>query len=301
MDPAHHVHVSIVEGARTLCRTNWNYRDINSPFARIYHINSGRGIVEHHGQTIALEPGPIYLIPSHTLSHYRCPFRMDLNWIHITATINRSLDLFSVLEPASVYRPDKSDDFGALFRQLFLAARNPGIGNQLQAEGLATFLLSRFFEHIPAKEQDARFARLRRFDPVVAYMREHLAQPLTLAALAAGIHLHPTYFSNLFTQVMGMPPIPYFIRLRVEKAQELLWFTEQPVKQIAAIVGFDDEFYFSRQFRKIVGRSPLHYRRNRTVLPVEDPMHAGVRSGANRESQLHHPSLHSVSQSGDRW
>lgn len=270
MNTTPHIHVSIVEGARTLCRTNWNYRDINSPFARIYHVNSGRGAVEHHDQTIALEPGPIYLIPSHTLSHYRCPFRMNLNWIHITARVNRSLDLFSVLTPAFVCQTGKSDDFGALFRQLLLAAHRPGIGNQLKAEGLATYLLSRFFEHIPAQEQDARFARLRRFDPVVAYMRENLAQPLTLDALAARVHLHPTYFSNLFTQVMGMPPIPYFIRLRVEKAQELLWFTEQPVKQIAAIVGFADEFYFSRQFRKIVGRSPLQYRRNRTVIPVAD-------------------------------
>jgi hypothetical protein len=94
--------------------------------------------------------------------------------------INRSLDLFSILEPAYVFRPDKGDNFGALFQQLLAASRRPGIGNQLQAEGLATFLLSRF--------------------------------------------------SNLFTQVMGMPPILYLIRLRVEKAQELLWFTEQPVK-----------------------------------------------------------------------
>jgi AraC-like DNA-binding protein len=265
MDPTPHVQVSIVEGARTLCRTSWHYRDINSPFARIYHVISGRGMVEHHGQTVVLEPGPLYLIPPHTLSHYRCPFRMDLNWLHVTAMVNRSLDLFSVLHPGYVCAPGKTDDFGTLFRPLLAAARRPGIGNQLQAEGLATYLLSRFFEHIPAQEQDARFARLRRFDPVVAYMREQLAQPLTLAQLAARIHLHPTYFSNLFTQVMGLPPMPYLIRLRVAKAQELLWFTELPVKQIASRVGFDDEFYFSRQFKKIVGRAPLPYRRHRTL------------------------------------
>lgn len=64
---------------------------------------------------------------------------------------------------------------------------------------------------------------------------------------------------------MGLSPIACLVRLRVEKAQELLWFTEQPVKQIAAAVGFVDEFYFSRQFKKLVGHSPLQYRRHRTV------------------------------------
>jgi hypothetical protein len=93
-----YVQIEIVGGARTLCRNSWNFRNINSPFARIYHVNSGRGYVEHHGKMFALEPGPLYLIPSHALSHYVCPFRMSLNWVHVTALVNRSLDLFSVLE-----------------------------------------------------------------------------------------------------------------------------------------------------------------------------------------------------------
>lgn len=263
------VQVEIVGGARTLCRKSWNYRNINSPFARIYHLNSGRGCVEHHGKVFALEPGPLYLIPSRALSHYACPFRMSLNWIHVTALVNRSLDLFSVLEPVYVYEPRKGDDFAALFQQMLKALPGPGIGNRLKAEGLASYLLSLFFEHIPDQEQDARFAQFRRFDPVIAHMRENLAQPLSLAGLAARMHLHPTYFSNLFARVMGMAPVPYLIRLRVEKAQELLWFSDMPVKQIAAAVGFQDEFYFSRQFKNLAGCAPVQYRRSRALLAPE--------------------------------
>jgi AraC-like DNA-binding protein len=267
VEPSPYVQVSILEGARTSCRTSWTFRNVSSPFARIYHLNSGRGTVVHHGRTFAMEPGPLYLIPSHTLSHYSCPFHMSLNWIHVTATVNRSLDLFSVLEPAYVYQPGRNEDLAGLFQQMLDAMHRPGVGNRLKAEGLAAYLLSRFFDHIPAPAQDDGFVRLRRFDPVVAFMRENLAQPLTLAGLASRIHLHPTYFSNLFTRVMGTSPILYLIRLRVEKAKELLWFTDQPVKQIAAAVGFNDEFYFSRQFRQIAGCSPLQYRRNRVRTP----------------------------------
>lgn len=263
------IQVEIVGGARTLCRQSWNFRNINSPFARIYHLNSGRGFVEHHGKVFELEPGPLYLIPSHALSHYACPFRMSLNWIHVTALVNRSLDLFSVLEPAYVYEPRKGDDFAALFQQMIQALPGPGVGNRLKAEGIATYLLSRFFEHIPDQEQDARLARLRRFDPVLAHLRENLAQPHSLASLATLVHLHPTYFSNLFAREMGMAPIPYLIRLRVEKAQELLWFTDLPVKKIAAAVGFEDEFYFSRQFKKLAGCAPVQYRRSRTLSASE--------------------------------
>lgn len=263
------VKVSLIEGACSSCDRRWTFRHIHSPFARLYHVASGRGLIEHHGRTFTLLPGPLYLIPSHTDSNYACPDRMRLNWVHVTALVGGGMDLFSLLEPAFVVEPLPGEDYGGWFGQMLKAARSPGLGNRMKAEGIATYLLSRFLEAIPASIQDARLAPMRRYDAVIAFMRDNLARPLSLSQLAAQAHLHPTYFSNQFARVMGLPPIAMLIRLRVEKAQELLWFTELPIKQIAAATGFRDEFYFSRQFRKVAGCSPQHYRRNRMAAPPD--------------------------------
>ncbi|MEI8140919.1 MAG: AraC family transcriptional regulator [bacterium] len=263
------IRVSLIEGASIAYDRRWNYRHMNSPFARLYHVSSGRGVVEHHGRTFSLVPGPLYLIPSRTESHYACPNRMHLDWVHVTVLVNGALDLFALFEPAYVVAPGRGEAFGGLFRQMLEAAAHPGIGSRMKAEGIATHLLARFLEAVPVTDQEARLAPMRRFEPVVAFMRENLARPLTLSDLAGQARLHPTYFSNQFARVMGLPPIEMLVRLRVEKAEELLWFTDLQVKQVAAATGFRDEFYFSRQFRKVAGYSPQQYRRNRMTVPPE--------------------------------
>ncbi|WP_367379412.1 helix-turn-helix domain-containing protein [Subtercola boreus] len=72
--------------------------------------------------------------------------------------------------------------------------------------------------------------------------------------------LSPTHFSWLFKQQTGSPVLHYQTQLRMARARELLDTTDDQVSTVAALVGYDDAFYFSRQFRKIHGTTPLRYR-----------------------------------------
>ena len=63
------------------CQLNktWKYDHVNSPFSRLYLIHSGVGWVCHHDQAWRLRPGSMHLIPSFTLSNYRCEKQIEIS------------------------------------------------------------------------------------------------------------------------------------------------------------------------------------------------------------------------------
>lgn len=95
-----------------------------------------------------------------------------------------------------------------------------------------------------------------RVDLVVRHMTQHLTQPLRIAALSAIAGVSTSHFFALFRSVTGFSPIDFFIRLRMEHACRLLREQGLSVKETAAVLGYDDPFYFSRLFKQVVGIAP---------------------------------------------
>lgn len=85
---------------------------------------------------------------------------------------------------------------------------------------------------------------------------------LTLTKLSSMLNLNATYFSRLFKEKTGMSPKQYILRIRMERAKELLSGTVYSVKEISNSIGFSDPLYFSRLFKKRENMSPLTYRQN---------------------------------------
>lgn len=88
------------------------------------------------------------------------------------------------------------------------------------------------------------------------FIRSHYTEPLTLADISGHFHKKPEHFSYLFHKVMGIRPIDYLIAYRLETAAGLLNENGFRVRQAAAAVGYKDEFYFSRLFKKHMGIAP---------------------------------------------
>ena len=95
----------------------------------------------------------------------------------------------------------------------------------------------------------------------MAYLHEHYAEPLTRADIARHVGLDEDYLTYCFRQELGVTPIAYLNRYRVNQAKSLLTQTDKSVTFIAQEVGFTDSRYFSRIFRREVGVSPDAFRR----------------------------------------
>jgi len=87
-----------------------------------------------------------------------------------------------------------------------------------------------------------------------------MRRPIALADLASVVELHPTYFSDQFKKVVGVRPLDYLMRRRIERAQYLLLTSHASVKEIADAVGIGDAAYFSRVFTRLCRVAPSEYR-----------------------------------------
>lgn len=270
----------------------WNYRNVNNPYSRIYLITEGFGVIRHHGQTFELHPGNLYLIPCFTKIDMSCPNSFRHYYIHFTTRIETGLDILSIFECRYQAEASRHSIGPALFERLLALnpdrplfeydARKPIYpkaldrahrldqkktpADLLETNALLRLLLAVFFADCNWPQTHNTLHGLTRFGPVLEYIRQNLHRPITIEELAEIAALNPTYFSNLFSRYMGISPIQYINKRRIEEAQRLLLSGDQTLYQIAAAVGFSDEYYFSRVFKKIVGVAPDHYRKQDILL-----------------------------------
>ena len=94
----------------------------------------------------------------------------------------------------------------------------------------------------------------------VEYLRDHMTESITIEQLADEVHLSPSRLSHLFKDQVGLTPIQYLQKQRIERACQLLRQTALPVGQIAEALGYESPFYFSLRFKKHTGQSPRAYR-----------------------------------------
>ena len=92
------------------------------------------------------------------------------------------------------------------------------------------------------------------------HIRALSCNPLTLEEVAAHVHLHPSYFSTLFKSSTGSSFKEYLNMVRIEESKRLLSNTDYSIIDIAVAVGFEDQSYFSKVFKKYTGLTPKQFR-----------------------------------------
>jgi AraC family transcriptional regulator, transcriptional activator FtrA len=101
-----------------------------------------------------------------------------------------------------------------------------------------------------------------RLEPTLEWMQAHLAEPLTLAEIAAHASVSTRSLNRRFRAQTGTTPLQWLIRLRLHRAQELLETTELSVGQIATAAGFGTPVLMRQHFARALGVSPQSYRRS---------------------------------------
>jgi AraC family transcriptional regulator len=105
----------------------------------------------------------------------------------------------------------------------------------------------------------ARFTSTH-YKRVLAHIRTHLDQTITLDALASTAGMSPSHFSRLFKETLGTSPMQYVMAYRIEQAMEMMENAHRPLGDIALACGFADQAHFSRSFKKLTGKTPRAYR-----------------------------------------
>ncbi|HHV97446.1 MAG TPA: response regulator [Clostridiaceae bacterium] len=101
----------------------------------------------------------------------------------------------------------------------------------------------------------------RTIEDIILYLQNNYNQEITIEFLASQVYLTPNYLCNLFKKETGKTINQYITEIRIEKSKEMLANTYKNIEEIANEVGYNDARYFSKLFRKIVGKTPSEFRR----------------------------------------
>lgn len=106
------------------------------------------------------------------------------------------------------------------------------------------------------------------FHDIIQYMKNHIAEDISLDDLAAAFHFNASHFVTKFGRHMGISPMKYFAQMRAKHAAKLLKTTEKSMSAVAAAIGFSDVYYFKSFFEKHMGIRPEQYKE--ALIPPED-------------------------------
>ncbi len=106
------------------------------------------------------------------------------------------------------------------------------------------------------------------FEKIKIYLREHISEPLSLQEISNLFAISQAYMSKLFRKYTGKSYNQYLTGIRIERAKQLIEEdSERFVKDIAELVGYRDQFYFSRIFHSYTGQSPADYAEQQAAEP----------------------------------
>jgi transcriptional regulator GlxA family with amidase domain len=105
-----------------------------------------------------------------------------------------------------------------------------------------------------------------RIQTAIHFMNSHLERQISLADIASVTRLSPSHLSHLFKTQTGLSPGEYLRRLKMEKASQLLTTTLLSIKEIMAIVGYNNRSNFLRHFRRYYDVAPSEYRERNYII-----------------------------------
>ncbi|MCB1122455.1 MAG: AraC family transcriptional regulator, partial [Verrucomicrobiae bacterium] len=107
------------------------------------------------------------------------------------------------------------------------------------------------------------FSPNQELDRAVEYLRSHFTEPVRFSELAKKVGMSVRQFNRRFKEVFNTTPQSFLIKTRIQAACEKLRSSEQSISEMAQTLGFYDQSSFTLHFRKHMGMTPLHYRKQR--------------------------------------
>ena len=259
---------------------DWNWKNVRSPFARLYLVVEGRAQISLPSGIYNLTPGHLYYIPAFTTHSYICDSLFSHYYIHIYENNLEAESMlnnwdFPVEADATEYdiellkrltyinpflklpmsNPEIYDNHKTLVSNIDMNVRRP-FHVKMESRGILFILLSRFLKMATPKVE-TRDDRIR---TIISHIRSNLYENQDIDQLAKIACMSKDHFIRIFKKETGDTPNAYITKKKMEAAELLLITSDEPIKNVAIKLGYDDCSYFNKTFKKYSGITPQQYR-----------------------------------------
>lgn len=284
---------NLVEDKRIAWHGRFHRHQSNEYEAVFFLDGSGSFLIGTNQYPIAkgkffLNRGDIYhqIIPnrksSRPVTYYAILFRLDNNDEQLSAFLDCLLERFGQQTSASLSLRFQCEEITKLFRSNNMALIKAGeyhflgllykVYHEAITEKLPEFLGLRdkenlppsFYAPVPQKiinDLTTSAMSAIHIKKAITIMEKSVRLSLRMDRIAGLLDIAPEHFTRIFKQEIKMCPLQYFLRLKIEGATGMLISTNKRISEIASWFGFDNQFHFSRVFKRYTGISPLQYRK----------------------------------------
>ncbi len=227
----------------------------------LMYIVSGRLTVRLDGVDAFATSGDFIIFPPNYKYFYKYTEDdepLSYLWVHFTGCATEQYLSELGMESLPTLRHSGKDSLAKLyFERMFELYSSHG---KLRELALSAVLLETLVELGRASGADQKEKSLSRS---LAYINSRYTEEIRIGELASLESLSPSRYHVIFKERMGMPPSEYIIELRLRHACGLISSTDMPISQVASLVGYDDQRFFCRIFKKKLGISPSEYRKKK--------------------------------------
>jgi len=244
-------------------RGHYTYRKKGLPENFLFYCVDGAGWYQIGDKRSEVGPNQFFVLPQNVEHAYAStednPW--TIYWIHFGGeSLPQFNGLHAVQKHFKPFYVKNSGEIIMMFSRMYKALE---LGYSTDNLIFANLCLPHFLSLFIYNSKNTTVSppdKLDVVDSAILYMQEHINENISLQDLSSHYNYSASRFSSLFKQKTGYAPIDYFIQMKMQKASQQLDFSSSSVKDIALSMGFDDPYYFSKRFRKIIGLSPKQYR-----------------------------------------
>lgn len=230
----------------------------------IIYCIEGYGWIEIDKKRITISPSQFIAIPANTPHKYGADEKnpWSIYWTHFKGE-NATFISELIIKNSNNYKPHLtySDDRIRLFDDIYYSLEKGYSDDTLR------YINMIFYHFLSSMIYQGKFNREKSevtpdvVETGIQLMQDNISKTITLNEMASFSKLSVTHFSSLFKKKTGYSPIEYFNHLKIQKACQYLSFTKMTIKEVAFNVGVEDQYYFSRMFRRLMGASPSEYKK----------------------------------------
>lgn len=225
----------------------------------LMYINEGHLRMDIKGETVRVGAGDAVIFPPKYKYRYTLSGNGSISYYYTHFTGSHAealLDRLGFRDLPCVFHAGLSEEALKGFSDMFAAfTRDDELRDLSAAVAVEQILIA--------------LARARRavsapmpLERSIGYIKSFYAEPISIPELAAMDGLSVSRYNTLFKAFTGQTPIGYITNLRIDQACSLLRATNLPIKEIGAAVGYSDNHFFSKVFKKKIGVAPQKYREN---------------------------------------